>query len=225
LPFDALLDDRIPVELLTTLTGGRLRLTSTAARDLLDRAGARLRAIVVDDQGTVLGVGRASRQPPGWLADALAAIHDTCTGPGCDRPARGAQLDHATPWHPLWPDTSGGTTDLDNLGPLCATTNRAKESAGWTITQRVGGIRTWTHARTGLRTTTIPTTWRPPDDPRRRPPPRPEPPGHHPGPDHPGPNHPAGSPETNHPAHARGPDGPPHHHHPPTHTDGDPLPF
>ncbi len=131
LPFDALLDDRIPADLLSRLTGGRLRLTAAAARQLADHAGARLRTIVIDDTGAALGVGRASRQPPGWLSDVLAAIHDTCTGPGCDRPARGAQLDHATPWWPTGPQSPAGTTDLDNLGSLCATTNRAKESAGW----------------------------------------------------------------------------------------------
>ncbi|MBS3939824.1 MAG: hypothetical protein KG028_02580 [Actinobacteria bacterium] len=100
---------------------------------------------------------------------------------GCDRPARGAQIDHAAPWWPTRPDQPPGTTDLDNLGPLCATTNRAKETGGWQLTQTAAGTRTWTHPRTGLTTTTIPTTWRPPNDPRRqrRRPPHPEPPGHH----------------------------------------------
>jgi hypothetical protein len=70
LPFDALFDERLPADLLTTLIGGRLRLTSQTARQLVDRAGARLRAVVVDDDGTVVGVGRATRQPPGFLSDA-----------------------------------------------------------------------------------------------------------------------------------------------------------
>jgi hypothetical protein len=180
LPFDTLCDDRVPADLLTTLVGGRLRLTSAAARRLAEAAGARLRAIVIDDDGTVLGVGRTTRQPPGFLRDAIAALHDTCTGPGCQMPACSAQIDHATPWWPTRPDQPPGTTDLDNLGPLCATTNRAKETGGWRLTQTLAGTRTWTHPRTGLTTTTIPTTWRPTGDPRRRRrSPRPEPPGHH----------------------------------------------
>jgi hypothetical protein len=177
LPLEALLDERVPADLLTTLTGGRLRLTSPAARRLVDRAGARLRAIVVDDDGTVLGVGRARRQPPGWLTDVVAAVHDTCTGPGCDRAARGAELDHARPWWPARPAVPAGTTDLDNLGPLCARTNRAKEEAGWHVAQTADGTRTWVHHRSGLTTTTVPASWRPPGDPRRRRPSRPEPPG------------------------------------------------
>jgi hypothetical protein len=46
--------------------------------------------------------------------------------------------------------------------PLCATTNRAKDAAGWRAHQHPDGRRTWTHPRTGLTLTTIPTTWRPP---------------------------------------------------------------
>jgi hypothetical protein len=129
--YDALLDHtRTPADLLTRLVGGHLRLTSTAARRLLDARGAELRTVIVD-HGQVLGVGRATRVPPGWLRDATLAIHDTCTGPLCDRPALGADLDHATPWTPTRADDLPGTTDLPNLGPLCATTNRAKETAGW----------------------------------------------------------------------------------------------
>lgn len=171
LPFEALLDDRIPADLLTTLVGGRLRLTAPAARRLLEGRGAQLRAVVVDDDGAVLGVGRSTRQPPGWLRDVLAVLHDTCTGPGCDRSARAGQVDHATPWWPTRPDDPAGTTDLDNVGPLCSTTNRAKEAAGWRVRQTAAGVRTWHHPRSGLTTTTVPSSWRPPDHRDRRGPP------------------------------------------------------
>jgi hypothetical protein len=152
---------RTPADLLTRLVGGSLRLTSAAARRLLDQRGAELRTVIVD-HGQVLGVGRTSRVPPGWLRDATLAVHDTCTGPLCDRPALGADLDHAQPWHPTHPDQPPGSTDVDNLGPLCATTNRAKETAGWHAQQHRDGRRTWTHPRTGLQITSLPTTWRPP---------------------------------------------------------------
>jgi hypothetical protein len=118
---------RTPLDLLTRLVGGSLRLTSAAARRLLDQRGVELRTIIVD-HGQVLGVGRASRVPPGWLRDATLAVHSTCTGPLCDRPALGADLDHAQPWQPTHPDQLPGGTDVDNLGPLCAATNRAKET-------------------------------------------------------------------------------------------------
>jgi hypothetical protein len=159
---DALLDaTRTPAALLTRLVGGSLRLSSAAARRLLEVHGAELRTVIVE-QGEVLGVGRITRIPPGWLRDATLAVHDTCTGPLCDRPARTADLDHATPWWPTHPDDPPGGTDLANLGPLCATTNRTKETAGWRAHQHPDGRRTWTHPRTGLTITTIPATWCPP---------------------------------------------------------------
>jgi hypothetical protein len=158
---DTLLGHDLPVELLTRLSGGRLRITAPAARRLLERYGARVRTILTD-HGSVIGVGRATRIPPGYLRDAALAVHDTCTGPYCTRPARGAELDHAVPWHPAHPDQPPGHTDHDNLGPLCDSTNRAKEAAGWRATQHPDGRRRWHHPRTGLTITTIPTTWRPP---------------------------------------------------------------
>jgi hypothetical protein len=162
---DALLDrTRTPADLLTRLLGGSLRLTSTAARRLLDARGAEVRSIVVDD-GEVLGVGRATRVAPGWLRDASLATHDTCTGPLCRRPALGSDLDHARPWWPTSPGVVGGSTDLINLGPLCGKTNREKERAGWRVEQRPDGRRTWTHPRSGLRVTSVPATWRPPPPP------------------------------------------------------------
>jgi hypothetical protein len=94
---------RTPLDLLTRLVGGSLRLTTAAARRLLDHRGVELRTIIVD-HGQVLGVGRTSRVPPGWLRDATLAVHSTCTGPLCDRPALGADLDHARPWQPTHPD-------------------------------------------------------------------------------------------------------------------------
>jgi hypothetical protein len=152
---------RTPLDLLTRLVGGSLRLTTAAARRLLDHRGVELRTIIVD-HGQVLGVGRTSRVPPGWLRDATLAVHSTCTGPLCDRPALGADLDHAQPWQPTHPDQLPGGTDVDNLGPLCGATNRAKERAGWRAHQHRDGRRTWTHPRTGLQITSLPTTWRPP---------------------------------------------------------------
>jgi hypothetical protein len=167
---DRLLDsDRTPADLVTRLVGGQLRLSSDAARRLLDARGVELRTIVVD-HGTVVGVGRQTRMPPGWLRDATVAVHDTCTAPLCDRPARSCDVDHAVPWHPHRPDDPSGRTDIDQLGPLCGRTNKDKEAGGWRAVQTGDGRRTWTHHRTGLTITTVPATWRPPgtDPPTRR---------------------------------------------------------
>jgi hypothetical protein len=157
----ALLDgEQLPVEVLTRLVGGKLKLSSDAAERLLDARGAELRTIVVD-QGKVVGVGRTTRQPPGFLRDIALAVHDTCSGPLCQRPALGADLDHARPWWPQQPDEPYGTTDAFNLGPLCLKTNRTRQRTGWQAVQHPDGRRTWTHRRTGLTITSVPATWRP----------------------------------------------------------------
>jgi hypothetical protein len=171
--------DRMPAALLTRLTGGRLHVDATTARRLMDTYGTRLRLVLVD-HGRIVGVGRASRQPPGWLAEATLALHDTCTEPGCNVAARVCDLDHARPWADR---DRPGRTDIDQLAPLCGTANHDKEAAGWSVTQQPDGTRTWTHARTGLTTTTLPATWQPPSrdpgttDPDGSDPPDRDPPG------------------------------------------------
>jgi hypothetical protein len=174
---DTLLDrDHTPPQLLTTLTGGRMWADATTIRTLVAARGADLRTIVLDDTGTILGVGRRTRIPPDWLTDATLALHDTCTAPGCRTAARICDLDHATPWHPTPDAPTRGPTDLTNLAPLCATDNRRKEPAGWRATQHPDHTRTWYHPRTGLTTRTLPATWQPPPPNVAPPPPPPGPP-------------------------------------------------
>lgn len=162
---DTLLDRTAgrPAQLLTHLTGGAMWVDADTARTLTDR-DVDLR-LIVTDRGAPVGVGRARRTAPGWLRDAALALHDTCSEPGCTTAARVCDLDHARPW------STGGTTDVANLAPVCATGNHRKETDGWDVTQTPDGRRTWTHRRTGLTTRTAPTTWTPPT--HRPDPPRP----------------------------------------------------
>jgi hypothetical protein len=154
---DALLGDSgLPAQLLTTLAGGAMHCDADTARRLVDAHGADLRLVVLD-HGDVVGVGTRTSRPPAWVADAVLALHDTCSEPGCGVAARVCDLDHAQPV------ADRGPTDVGNLAPLCATSNHRKERDGWTVTQTRDGIRRWTHRRTGVTTRTLPTTWRPPD--------------------------------------------------------------
>ncbi|MEX2561699.1 MAG: DUF222 domain-containing protein [Nitriliruptoraceae bacterium] len=167
---DSLLDRaHVPAALLTRLLGGKVWMDAASTRRLIDQRGADLRTVIMDS-GRVVGVGRRTRVPPAWLEDAMLAVHDTCSAPGCDQPARAADIDHATPWHPQRPtDTSPGgeswadrpgRTDVDQLAPVCAHHNRHKERDGWHVTQHADHTRTWFHPRSGLATTTVPDTWR-----------------------------------------------------------------
>lgn len=142
-------------QLLSRLAGGVLHVDRDTAQRLTDRFGAELRVVLVD-HGRIVGVGRRARQPAEWLADATLALHDTCSEPGCLTAARASDLDHARPW------SRGGKTEIDNLGPLCARSNRTKERDGWRVSQSADGVRVWHHPRSGLTTRTLPATWRPP---------------------------------------------------------------
>jgi len=156
---------RLPGELLTRLTGGKLWVDAQAARDLVTARGADLRTVILDDTGAVVGVGRRTRVPPDWLRDATLALHDTCTAPGCLHPARSSDVDHARPWQPTATGRPGGRTDIDQLAPVCRRHNRTKEAAGWEVEQQPDGTRRWHHPGLGLDVTTRPATWQPPGAP------------------------------------------------------------
>ncbi len=152
---DTLLDlAHRPAHLLTTLTGGRLRVTGKAARRLMDENGAALRLVVLDDHGDVLGVGRQTRIPPGWLRDASQVLHSTCVQPGCRRPARTADLDHGHEWR------HGGRTDLPNMAPTCRRHHTSKTDGRWTHQSNGDGTRTWRHTATDTTVTVAPDTLR-----------------------------------------------------------------
>lgn len=114
-----------PARVLTTLAGGRLRTTAATARRLVDAHGAFVQATVVDHDGTVLGTGRRTRQPPGWLSRLVRDLQPRCVIPGCSTTV--TDIDHALRW------TDGGRTDLDNLAAVC---RRHHLASGWTATTR-----------------------------------------------------------------------------------------
>lgn len=83
--------------------------------------------LIIRDQDRVVGIGRASRQIPGWLRD-LVYQRDgyQCQFPGCTH-TRWLQVHHIIPW------SQGGTTDLDNLILLCGHHYRYLHQHHWQI--------------------------------------------------------------------------------------------
>ena len=69
--------------------------------------------IVLNSHGEALDVGRAARLATPAQRQALRAMHRTCMYPTCTVPFDDCRIHHIVPWE------QGGTTDLDNLGPLC----------------------------------------------------------------------------------------------------------
>lgn len=209
--------DDVPIELVTTVTGGRLKVAAPTARRWLDDAGGRLRTIVLDETGQVLGVGRRTRVPKRWMRDVALATDATCQAPGCATAAAGCDLDHHLPVHPVRPDDPPGRTDVANLGPVCRSDNVDKERQGWQVRRMADGTIDWHHPRSGMRVRTVP--WsvrraaaRPPDRRAGTGPPRPPGPPDTAGP--PGPRRP----RSRDPDRAR-PAGPPARPRPPTDPD------
>ena len=88
---------------------------------------ARIQALVEDENGRPLGVGRTQRTPPTWLRRSIRARDRCCTFPGCGR------TDFLTPHHIAEWTKDEGPTDPDNLVMLCPFHHWLVHHADWRI--------------------------------------------------------------------------------------------
>jgi hypothetical protein len=101
-----------------------------AVRDLLadPACPATLRRLVVDPlTGHLLDRGRRAYTVTDAMRAYLVSRDQTCRFPGCTRAAEKCQIDHATAW------ADGGSTDRDNLGPLCTRHHQLKTIGAWNL--------------------------------------------------------------------------------------------
>jgi Domain of unknown function (DUF222)/HNH endonuclease len=96
----------------------------TARRLVCD---SRLQAALHASDGTPLGVGRASRTVPHWLARQVRHRDHACRFPGCTR-TRFTQNHHIDFWV-----AHEGPTDLNNLVLLCWHHHRLVHEGGWRV--------------------------------------------------------------------------------------------
>jgi hypothetical protein len=120
-----------------------------ARRIAADPTGTWRRLLTDPATGHLLDYGRRTYRPPTALTDHVLARDRTCVFPGCPRSARRCDLDHDQPW------TTGGTTTVENLHPLCRRHHTAKHHAGWQHQHHPDGTHHWT-APTGHTYTTHP---------------------------------------------------------------------
>jgi hypothetical protein len=85
--------------------------------------------LITDPTGRLLDYGTTTYRPPADLTRFVMARDQTCTFPGCNRPAHRCDLDHAIP------ASTGGATNADNLAALCRRHHRAKHEARWRVTR------------------------------------------------------------------------------------------
>jgi hypothetical protein len=82
--------------------------------------------VVEDAEGRPIGIGRRSRQVPGWLIRQLRHRDDGCRFPGCNR-KRWLHAHHLVHW------AHGGSTDSENLILLCGFHHRFLHQQKWRV--------------------------------------------------------------------------------------------
>ncbi len=92
-----------------------------------------LTAILLDDDGVPLNLGRSQRLVSPQQRRALIARDHGCAFPGCGRPPAWTEAHHLKHW------IDGGTTDLANLVLLCTRHHRVIHHNGWDIHMGIDG--------------------------------------------------------------------------------------
>lgn len=112
-----------------TQAGDAVDVTQAAALTLWGH----VRRVVHDGAGTVIDLGRRRRLFTGSARDAALLLSMRCLWPGCDRPSRNCEVDHAVEWR------QHGPTAPRNGGPMCKGHNLLKERGGFTAHRRPDG--------------------------------------------------------------------------------------
>ena len=114
------------------------------ARQLTGTGHPTVYRILIDPaDGTVLDHAAETYTIPEKMRIALVEKWQFCTLPGCDRPARKAELDHIEPFNHEDPGR-GGPTSMGNLHPLCREHHQMKTDDRLRVTrQSETGMLTW----------------------------------------------------------------------------------
>jgi hypothetical protein len=110
---------------------------SLALNLAFDQSGT-WRRLVTDDLGHLIDYGRSSYRPPVALREYVIARDRTCRFPGCNRRADACEVDHVIAW------SDGGTTNKENLAPLCVRNHHCKHDTRWHAERLPDGSLDWT---------------------------------------------------------------------------------
>ena len=88
---------------------------------------AQLTALLLDEHGVVVDLGRTRRLFSPQQRRLLAVRDSGCRFPGCDRPPAHTDAHHVVSW------LDGGPTDLANALLLCRHHHRHVHEGGWTL--------------------------------------------------------------------------------------------
>ena len=89
---------------------------------------AEILPVVLDGRSVPIDVGRSKRLATVHQRRALEAIHPTCAIPDCEVIFDHCNVHHIDYWE------NGGSTDLNNMVPLCSRHHHAAHEGGWKLT-------------------------------------------------------------------------------------------
>ncbi|WP_460830645.1 HNH endonuclease signature motif containing protein [Nocardioides hungaricus] len=112
-----------PGQAMVEVENTRTVVTPDQVKEWCQQAGTRVTVRPVLDLAAELSAG--GHDPTPIMREQAWARYPTCVFPDCERPSRGCDLDHRTPW-------PAGPTTTSNLYPLCRTHHRLKTTGGWT---------------------------------------------------------------------------------------------
>lgn len=97
---------------------------------------SRIQAILEDEGGNPVRLGRLVREPPAWMMRQLKYRDRECRFPGCGA-RRFLHAHHVVFWE------DGGTTDFDKLLLICAFHHRLVHEYGWRVGRDPDGTARW----------------------------------------------------------------------------------
>ena len=110
------------------------------ARLLAAAAPSFARVLTDPFTSAILDFDQCKYAVPSDLRRILMIQFETCSFPGCKRPAEQCEMDHTTAY------ATGGTTSLGNLAPLCKTHHNLKHHSAVKVRKRDDGSMQWTTA-------------------------------------------------------------------------------
>ena len=120
------------------LRGGELEDGPALHRETVERlrCTARTQTVIEDRHGSVLGLGRMTREPSAAMVRQVRYRDRGCRFPGCGA-RRFTEAHHVVWW------SRGGRTDLDNLLLICSFHHRLVHEHGWSIARDARGEIMW----------------------------------------------------------------------------------
>jgi hypothetical protein len=97
---------------------------------------SRLQAVLEDEHGNAVGMGRATRVPSASMLRQLHYRDQECRFPGCGS-RRFTQAHHIRWW------SNGGRTDLDNLVLICSFHHKLVHEYGWSLARDPDNTVQW----------------------------------------------------------------------------------